>query len=182
MVNVEGQLYTMEGIAAGLIMILTAYLVLGSTTVYTPGDTHITDMQMEQVGYDILKVMDTPDTQGNMSELERMVYNYEDDEFLAEFWNNYLMSLNIAAQKTTRTGSSILPIATVYYHKEGEEGLHHIRFGNPLIPYTGGQTGVTVTRLVKVPGKGNMRDPDGVEPDPDDRPQVVLLEVFLWKA
>ena len=60
MVNEGAQLYTMEGIAAGLIMLLTTYLVLGSTSVYTPGDTHITDMQLEQVGSDILRVMDTP--------------------------------------------------------------------------------------------------------------------------
>ena len=60
MVRGEAQLYTMEGIAAGLIMLLTTYLVLGSTVVYTPGDTHITDMQLEQVGSDILRVMDTP--------------------------------------------------------------------------------------------------------------------------
>ena len=176
MVNAEGQLYTMEGIAAGVIMILTAYLVLGSTTVYTPGDTHITDMQLEQVGYDILKVMDTPETQGTMSELEQLVYNNQGNIFLDRFWNKYLMTLNIAAQKTTGRGSSILAFATVYYHKNGEEGLHSYTFGTPPIPYTGGQTGVTVTRLVRVPGRGSM--PANV----DDRPQVVLVEVFLWKA
>ena len=60
MVREGAQLYTMEGVAAGLIMLLTTYLVLGSTSVYTPGDTHITDMQLEQVGSDILKIMDTP--------------------------------------------------------------------------------------------------------------------------
>ena len=53
MVREDGQLYTMEGIAAGLIMLLTTYLVLGSTSVYTPGDNHITDMKLEQVGSDI---------------------------------------------------------------------------------------------------------------------------------
>ena len=45
MVNHEGQLYTIEGVAAGVCIIFTAYLVMSTTTVYTPGDTHISDMQ-----------------------------------------------------------------------------------------------------------------------------------------
>jgi hypothetical protein len=133
-------------------------------------------MQMEQVGYDILKVMDTPDAQGEMSNLSQWVYNNDGNVFLDQFWNKYLMTLNIVAQKTTGRGSSILAYATVYYHKQGEEGLHSYQFGTPPIPYTGGQTGVTVTRLVKVPGRG------GMPADVDNRPQVVLVEVFLWKA
>ena len=45
MVNDHGQLYTIEGITAGIIMLVTAYLVLVATAVFTPGDVHITDMQ-----------------------------------------------------------------------------------------------------------------------------------------
>ena len=60
MVNDRGQLYTIEGIAAAMIMLFTTYLVLGATSVYTPGDSHISDMQLEQIGTDALRVMDTP--------------------------------------------------------------------------------------------------------------------------
>ena len=55
-----GQLYTIEGVAAGLIMIMTAYLVVNATSVYTAGDTHINDMQLEVLGSDALKMMGTP--------------------------------------------------------------------------------------------------------------------------
>ena len=48
MVNDAGQLYTMEGIAAGIIMLLTAYIVVSTTSIYTAGDTHIPDMQLER--------------------------------------------------------------------------------------------------------------------------------------
>ena len=48
MVTDDGQLYTMEGVAAGMIMLFTAYLVLGATSVYTPGDSHISDMQLNR--------------------------------------------------------------------------------------------------------------------------------------
>ncbi len=46
MVNNSGQLFTIEGIAAGILMLTTAYLVLSTTSVYTPAETHISDMQL----------------------------------------------------------------------------------------------------------------------------------------
>jgi hypothetical protein len=55
-----GQLYTIEGIAAALIMLITAYMVVNATSVYTAGDTHISDMQLEQMGSDALTMMATP--------------------------------------------------------------------------------------------------------------------------
>ena len=62
MVDDRAQLYTIEGVAAAFLMIVTAYLVVSSTTVITPQDVHIIDMQLEQLGNDALVVMDTPDT------------------------------------------------------------------------------------------------------------------------
>ena len=71
--NTSGQLYTIEGIAAGLIMIMTAYLVVSATSVYTAGDTHISDMQLEQLGTDALKVMDAPVSRGENSRLQNII-------------------------------------------------------------------------------------------------------------
>jgi hypothetical protein len=71
--NTAGQLYTIEGIAAGLIMIMTAYLVVSATSVYTAGDTHISDMQLEQLGTDALKVMDAPVSRGDNSLLQDII-------------------------------------------------------------------------------------------------------------
>ncbi len=59
MKNSDGQLYTIEGFAAALIMITTAYLVVNATSVYTAGDTHISDMQLEALGSDALTMMGT---------------------------------------------------------------------------------------------------------------------------
>jgi len=50
MVNENGVLYTIEGVAAGVLMITTAYLVVSTTVMFTPGDSHIIDMQLEQLG------------------------------------------------------------------------------------------------------------------------------------
>jgi hypothetical protein len=205
MVSTDAQLYTMEGIAAGVIMILTAYLVLGSTSVYTPGDTHLTDMQLEQVGSDILKIMDTPETPGTPSELEQYVYENKGAEFRYRFWNEFLMNLDIAAQQTTGRGSSTFAFATVYY-RSADGTVKNYRIFDPYIPYSGGQPGVIVTRFVKVNGRGkigsdgtadgcrcwvdaNCPSPPSTPPyticmptDVRDEPQVMLVEVFLWKA
>ena len=62
MVNDRGQIYTIEGITAGIIMIVTAYLILSTTTIFTPGDVHITDMQLEQTGNDALAMLDNPNS------------------------------------------------------------------------------------------------------------------------
>ena len=62
-----GQLYTIEGLAAALIMIITAFLVVNATSVYTAGDTHINDMQLEALGSDALKMMDVA---ANLSDAE----------------------------------------------------------------------------------------------------------------
>lgn len=74
-VNCDGQLYTIEGIAAALLMIMTAYLVVNATSVYTAGDTHISDMQLEQMGSDALKIMDTPLVENEKSPLQEIVEN-----------------------------------------------------------------------------------------------------------
>jgi len=73
MVNDAGQLYTMEGVAAGVIMLLAAYIVVSTTSIYTTGDTHIPDMQLEQLGSDVLAMMDAPDINGTTSALETFV-------------------------------------------------------------------------------------------------------------
>jgi len=191
MVNTQAQLYTMEGIAAGVVMILTAYLVLGSTSVYTPGDTHITDMQLEQVGADILKIMDAPTTfnatenPAAISELEQIVATNDGARFDRVFWRQYLMLENahIAAQKSKREGSAPFTNATVYYHSS-DGTVKGYQLSTGIVSYSGSEPGVRVTRFVKVPAKNTtfsssgVKMPDGVR----DGPQVMLLEVFLWKA
>ena len=74
MVNNDGaQLYTIEGFAAALIMVITAFLVLNATSVYTAGDTHINDMQLEALGTDALKMMDTPVSSADPSPLQAII-------------------------------------------------------------------------------------------------------------
>jgi hypothetical protein len=56
-------------------MILTAYMVVNATSVYTAGDTHISDMQLEALGTDALIAMDMNESYLSMSPLRTIIQN-----------------------------------------------------------------------------------------------------------
>ncbi|MDD1668645.1 MAG: hypothetical protein LUO97_02485 [Methanomicrobiales archaeon] len=183
MVKEEAQLYTMEGVAAGLIMLLTAYLVLGSTSVYTPGDTHITDMQLEQVGSDILRVMDTPRTltgslKSNRTDLELIVNTTDGTTFSNEFKNTYLCNPKAVAKEISVGCDGIRINASIWYVGTSNSP------GSYLVPspfsggYLGTGPGVRVSHWVHTIAK-----PRGTVPaDMRTEPQELLVEVLMWKA
>ncbi|BBL66923.1 DUF7288 family protein [Methanoculleus chikugoensis] len=169
MVNDGGQLYTMEGVAAGLIMLLTAYIVISTTSIYTPGDTHIPDMQLEQLGSDVLAMMDTPDATGaTRSDLATYVYTTNQSDFRAAFCDYCNM----------RAGSDddLKMNAYVYYRDQDSDTVRSYALDEEDMT-TGRENAVRVTRWVQVPGKP-LGSPGGVDP----RPQAVLVEVLLWRA
>ena len=166
MVNDSGQLYTMEGIAAGLVMLLTAYLILSTTSIYTPGDTHIPDMQLEQLGSDVLAMMDTPDTHGATSALETYVNTNNSTDFKTAF----LGYCNAKAIGTDTLHMS----ANVTYRGDDDQIKEHLLV-EPDETWTGRESAVRVTRWVQL---------DGTPPGTDMRsgPKAVLVEVLLWRA
>ncbi|MDD1664391.1 MAG: hypothetical protein LUQ32_03470 [Methanomicrobiales archaeon] len=184
MVNERAQLYTMEGIAAGLIMLLTAYLVLGSTSVYTPGDTHITDMQLEQVGSDILRVMDTPRTltgslQPARSDLELIVNTTDSLSFNNNFTSTYLCNSNAVAKDINVGCTGYQTNAFVWYHGNSL-GSYLLWSPSPnLLNLSRTEPGVMVTHWVHTnyPPK-NIPPGNSLNPEP----QELLMEVVLWKA
>lgn len=186
MVKDGAQLYTMEGIAAGLIMLLTAYLVLGSTSVYTPGDTHITDMQLEQVGSDILRVMDTPrnptgSLQLNRTDLELIVNTTDHNTFYRYFVDEYLcrtIEPRPVAQDITVGCSDIRVNASVWYLNNADLlGSYLLRNPKPE-QYLGSGPGVRVTHWVMT----GYRPGGDIPTDLRTEPQEVLVEVLMWKA
>jgi hypothetical protein len=167
MVNDSGQLYTMEGIAAGLVMLLTAYLILSTTSIYTPGDTHIPDMQLEQLGSDVLAMMDTPDTHGATSALETYVNTNNSTDFKTAF----LGYCNAKAIGTDDLHMS----ANVTYRGEGDQIKEHLLV-EPDETWTGRESAVRVTRWVQLDQQTSPPRPYG------QRARAVLVEVLLWRA
>ncbi|HOI13686.1 MAG TPA: hypothetical protein PLG75_07495 [Methanoculleus sp.] len=169
MVNDSGQLYTMEGVAAGVIMLLTAYIVISTTSIYTPGDTHIPDMQLEQLGSDVLAMMDTPDTNGVKSDLEKFVVG--DDS--AGFEGMFLGYCNAKAIGADNLHMS----ANVTYRDASSNEIRDYPLVGPDNTWTGRESAVRVTRWMELEG-----NPSGVSGMDPSRPRVVLVEVLLWRA
>lgn len=175
MVNDRGQLYTIEGVAAALIMLFTAYLVLSATSVYTPGDTHISDMQLEQLGTDALRIMNTPANETTESVLKDSVEHY-DTTGPVEFNRVFLNYVN------NKTGSLIDNSpnglhynATISYYYSDEINNVHITKNLPFASngnLTGGEHPVRVTEWVIA---------DRTFPGSGDNPRAVLVEVLLWR-
>jgi hypothetical protein len=168
MVNDSGQLYSMEGVAAGLIMIVTAYFVLNTTSIYTPGDSHITDMQLEQLASDALAMMDTLDMDGAESNLEQYVASNDSTGFSNEF-------LTYCGLRAAGTDSGLGMSATVSYRERSSGLVKKYPFATYGVE-TGREPSVCVSRLVQLDGQ-----PTGVL-TVDDRSQVVLVEVRIWRG
>jgi hypothetical protein len=168
MVNEDGQLYTIEAISAGILMLVTVYLVLNSTSLYTPGDSHINDMQLKQIGNDGLAVMDTPEVNAtNLSSLSRhLSSNLSSTSNSAAFYSELRQTLD----HTTENSDNIRLNATVFYRKEA---------GAPVGSFTipGGDAYYRENSVV------SHRWVYTVYPQSfgDTRNQTVLLEVQIWR-
>ena len=165
MKNTDGQLYTIEGFAAALIMIATAYLVVNATSVYTAGDTHISDMQLEALGMDALKVMDIPVSRDESSMMQDII---ENGNHLA-FGSNFSYLIN---NKTGQNSDHIQYTASYSYRNTTDNSVNSA-FINASRNLSGGEHAVRATKWVVVnkqlPGDITVRD------------RAVLVEVLMWR-
>lgn len=170
MVNDDGQLYTIEGIAAGLILLVTAYLVVNSTSVYTPGDTHLSDMQLEVIGSDTLTMMDTA-SNGTVGKSPLQTIVEQDDA--STFNSLFLKTVN------TRTGpvhDDIQFIANVSYVMQDKKSVNSTHLSNSSRPFTGSEHTVHVSKWVLV----EKDFPDCTVTSCEGK-HAVLVEVLLWR-
>ncbi|MCQ8893959.1 MAG: hypothetical protein NQU46_04940 [Methanolinea sp.] len=171
MVNTEGQLYTIEGIAASVLVMTTIYLVLSTTTILTPGETHVYDMQLEQLGNDILAVMDLNQTWVDNG------YGYAKSP----------LQCYIEKDDGPGFGHRFL---TLGKQTIGEENVAEINF-IAIVTYRSGANINTYIfnstrdysreRAVKVTRWVNVND-NHSNSHLDNRNQTVLLEVLLWRG
>ncbi|MFA5330758.1 MAG: hypothetical protein WC342_00120 [Methanoregula sp.] len=173
--NEGGQLYTIEGIAAAMIMLVTAYLVVGATSVYTPGDTHISDMQLEQVGTDALRMMNTPvNGSASNSPLQEIVENPDATVASAEFNDQFMNYCN----NKTGSESDDLHYSAIITYRNTTDANPDSTWNYPLASnrnLTGGEHPVRVTEWVLV----HKTLPVGASYDAQYR--AVLVEVLLWR-
>jgi len=170
MVNESGILYTIEGLSASILMITTAYLVVSTTMVFTPGDSHIIDMQLEQIGNDALAVMDTPVSYNALSPLESSIKDNDPNAFRSRF----LQYINTVKPGSTIGSDKIKFFSEVFYRKG--DRIESYPFADSGDVYTGREHMVKVSRMVFI------RDASIISAlGPDNRPQSLLIEVTLWR-
>jgi hypothetical protein len=163
MVNNSAQLYTIEGIAAGVLMIVTAYIVVSTSTVLTPQDLHIIDMQLEQVGHDALLIMNTPRNYGDSSNLTDCISQNNPDGFKSNFTN--------LVKPRVFLPDDILHYNVTLYYRDGNN-VQEKYFADDNVPYLGEKT-VKVTQWVVMDNEASI---------PELRNKIVLVEVLLWRS
>jgi hypothetical protein len=163
-----GQLYTIEGFAAALIMIITAFLVVNATSIYTAGDTHISDMQLEALGTDALKMMDVaPNSTISKTPLQEIIETTPVDRTRFNKSFSYILH-----QGTLGNPNTIHYNATfTCRNDDNSTASNPISYSRNL---TGGEHSVRVTKWVIV------EKPDAPNCDRPDK-QAVLVEVLLWR-
>lgn len=169
MVNDQGQLHTIEGVAAAILMVFTAYIMLSSSTLYTPGETHVNDMQMEQLGNDALAMMDTSNGYNQPSPLETEISGNLKDDF-AHNLSRYLNTTNSGFKDNFKFS------ADISYRSTPDDSVKSYHFTDTGT-LTGTEHPMKVTRWVYV----NNAPPNYINTQLDPRKQSVLLEVTLWR-
>jgi hypothetical protein len=167
-VDSNGQLYTIEGIAAGLIMLATAYLVVNATSIYTPGDTHISDMQLEVLGSDALAMMNTAPNGTSGSPLAAMVENEDSTGFRTTF-------LNMVNNRTGASPDNIQFMANVSYVKSDGTTVDSTPLAMSRTLF-GGEHAVHVSEWVIV----DNQFPDCHAASCSGK-HAILVEVLLWR-
>jgi hypothetical protein len=183
MKNTDGQLYTIEGFAAALIMIATAYLVVNATSVYTAGDTHISDMQLEALGSDALTIMGTPtDTTmflSNTSPLKEIIKTDDGEKFKLVFFN--LTNSQSGTIDYTKVGSTMdyIQFNASYSCRDttNNKSLYYPISNSRNL--TGGEHTVKATKWVIVDKPASAINPFCGSTSQQDR--AVLVEVLLWR-
>ncbi|MEG3056150.1 MAG: hypothetical protein RQM90_08760 [Methanoculleus sp.] len=165
MVNDAGQLYTMEGIAG--------WAHHDPDRVHRrQHNEHLHDRgyaypgyAAEQLGSDVLAMMDTPDNSSGENQLVGLVYHNRSDNFKKEF-------LRYCNATTDGTLDNLHMSASVTYRKNSVIKEHP--FVAPDETWTGRESAVRVTRWVQLT--------EGPPNPYENRLQAVLVEVLLWRA
>lgn len=167
MVKDDAQLYTIEGISAAILMVVTTYLVISTSSVFTPQETHITDMQLEQLGHDSLMILNTPRQTGDSSILYQSIRNnpplIPPDDFNTQF-SQLLNSLVSGANDSLHYN------VTLYY-----------RNGDQIVskPFADDGTGYFRENAVKVTQWVKMGNDAS---DPVLRDKIILVEALIWRS
>jgi hypothetical protein len=148
-------------------MLLTAYLVVGATSVYTSGDAHISDMQLEVLGSDALMMMDTPPNSSVTESPLQQIIETDDGSRFRNLFLNYTNASGYGPKHDIQFSAS-------YTYEAVSESTIKSAPINSSRNLTGGEHAVRVTKWVIVNKK--LPPDTGVLGN-----RAVLVEVLLWR-
>ena len=167
MVDNRGQLYTIEGICAAIIVLISVYIVLEVGMVppypFPPGGE---EARLQQIADDALIILDTPERSGQESPLFALVREKNGTGFVSDY-------RELLGEKTgvSRAGSPVQFAAEIWY-RNADECLF-LPFGTSDDVYSGGPA-IRVSRFIALPENAALLW--------GGHSQAVLLEVLVWRG
>ncbi len=153
-------------------MIFTAYLVVNATSVYTAGDTHINDMQLEAIGSDALNLMGIQVNNSATSNFLNKTIVEKDGTAFSQY---FLQIVNASGMGPKQ---DIQFIAN--YTCRNNNGIYPQILSSSNRALTGGEHPVRVTKWVIV-NKPVSCDAPGNSGVTISGGSAVLVEVLLWR-
>lgn len=172
----KGQIHTLEGLCAAILMITAAFFVTQAVTVTSPQTSSYMDAHLIGIGEDALTLLDQRETWQNETRLQKYVIGWNDTEESLSDLNSNLYKL---LPKSVRYN-----VDFAYPGNDSTQGLtvHRvITHGEPL------ENAVTVTRLVTIYDSDYITAINNpiLEVEPGDAFKirtVVEVRLILWFA
>jgi hypothetical protein len=151
-------------------MVITAVLVVNATSIYTAGDTHINDMQLEALGSDALKMMDVaPNISVEKTPLQEIIENTPINSENVTFKSMFLKHSNIAGTGPIHD----IQFVANYSCRNNNDTVATYPLASSGRYFTGEEHTVRATKWVIV----NKQVCDSAGP----QNRAVLVEVLLWR-
>jgi len=165
--DVTAQTFTLEGVVASLLLLIAVYTMFQSTVVIAPSWSDYANVQLKQLGYDILRILDNPN--GGNASLIGMIKNcssgYRAPEEFNENLSRMLDSINAFGRLeliwiNDTTGEIVSPKPIYNFNK------------------TPTPDAVRVSRFVVVPDLNNSECFGLTSP----KTKVVEVRLTLWRS
>ena len=166
----HGQLYTIEGVVASVILLSVLLFVIQSNSVATPQTEKSMDMQLFQKASDVVTSLDLQDNYGG-SQLKLAVAGWDGSS--ASFTNHVPSSMgNLDGQITPMMSNfTRYNLELIYYNSTGRHNSTVILHGLP------GDNSVTATRMVTI----NKNDTILINTNTwKEFPQAVEVKITCW--
>jgi len=179
----RGQLHTIEGLAAALLMISTLFFVTQGVTVITPQTGLSLDVQLKQSGADALMVLDTEDRKDGIL-LKRYVAAWNGTE--ANITYPVPKSIDVTSFQFGNAGGNglndslfeLLPEDVVYNVDFVYENNSNLRTSPVIMKSYPPDDSIAVSKLVTLHNDDNIRSPQLNTTDLNVK--VVEVRLILW--